>query len=57
MKKRLAMILLAALSLGFLVGDDCEFELEGLPWYHDDGYYYEEIWYEPVYPVYPVYYY
>jgi hypothetical protein len=58
--RRFAMILLAVLSIGFLVGDDCEIDVDSLPWFHDGGHYYDDVYYYEPAPIYypgPVYYY
>lgn len=54
--KRYLVPILMVLSLGFLMGDDCEFEFEGFPGVHVigyDPYYYDYYDYvvieEPVY--------
>lgn len=51
--KRLLIAILMVLSLGFLMGDDCEFEFEGFPgvrWV--EPYYYDYVIIEE-----PIYYY
>ncbi len=47
--RRLMMVALMLVSMGFLVGDDCEVDFEDFHWPH----YYDTVIYEPV-PVYDV---
>ncbi len=53
--RRVITIVLMLVSLGLLVGDDCEIEIEDIGWpvWHDDCYdYCGPIYYDvPVYPV------